>query len=554
MTKTEETIKSEEIFTEFRKACLPSGWKYADAILKKFDKLQNKDDFIVDAMKFLKAENDDIVRSWGTTLLERIGSDKAFYCLIEFLNSEDPTKKKYMETRLFAVRAIKELAKKEPAKTQARTQKMLEILTKMATDSHEATSARVGAMVVHSAATEDQALRSDYKKEIKEWLSKYKDNGNYENVFYTLRAIREIEYPHVLEELQEVLDHSIYVEHKRYAIKALAQYKDEEAINKLGLVIRLNSDSSLRLEAVKSLAFMNNENTQSSLFPALLDDDAEIRNQASKALKSVLGAKAVRLVIQSALDGNKDEDSINYLTDALRIIDDSDRTLSTEVLNKEIISEDRARAELAQKILLQLGGWAAVQRLSQRKSTIETMDKVLNESEAVVRKIFEATILQATRNFYFAMGVNITIVIVGLILVSIAIMQLIKDPGKLETWILPGIGGLFGIILSLYFNNPRNHAREDLTTLMNVNVIFLGFLRRLNEIDATFKHAYIESYGIQADQDAVRTTMTATVGEIKKTMTETLEMASAHLRGAPQAPQDRSKDGKNETQQESPSK
>jgi HEAT repeat protein len=544
MTKTEETIKSEDIFTEFRKACLPSGWKYADAILKKFDKLQNKDAFIEDAMQFLKAENDDIVRSWGTTLLERIGSDKAFYSLIEFLNSEDPTKKtKYMETRLFAVRAIKELAKKE----QARTKKMLEILTKMATDPDEATSARVGAMVVLSAATEDQAQRSDYEKEIKERLSKYKDDGNYKNVFYTLRAIREIEYPHVLEKLQEVLDHSPYIEHKRYAIKALAHYKDEEAINKLGLLIRLNRDSSLRLEAVKSLAFMNNENTQSSLFPALLDDDAEIRYQAAKALKSVLGAKAVRLVIQSALDGKKDEDSINYLIDALRIVDDSDRTLSTEVLNKEIMSEDHARAELAQKILLQLGGWAAVQRLSQRKSTIEALDKVLNESETVVRKIFEATILQARRNFYFAMGVNITIVIIGLVLVAIAIMQLIKDPGNIETWILPGAGGLFGIILSLYFNNPRNNARDDLATLMNVNIIFLGFLRRLNQIDATFKHAYIESSGIHAGEDPIQTIMVSTVKKINETMKETLEMAGAHLRSPPQTTEDKSKNGKNDT-------
>ena len=50
-----------------------------------------------------------------------------------------------------------------------------------------------------------------------------------------------------------------------------------------------------------------------------------------------------------------------------------------------------------------------------------------------------------------------------------------------------------GILITMFFNNPRRNAREDLTTLMNVNVIFLGFLRRLNQIDATFKYAYIES-------------------------------------------------------------
>jgi hypothetical protein len=82
---------------------------------------------------------------------------------------------------------------------------------------------------------------------------------------------------------------------------------------------------------------------------------------------------------------------------------------------------------------------------------------------------------------------------------------------------------------------------------MNVSVIFLGFLPRLNEIDATFKHAYIESSGIQAGQDPIQTIMASTVAEINKTMKETLEMASSHLRSAPQTKKDKSKNGKNDT-------
>jgi hypothetical protein len=42
-------------------------------------------------------------------------------------------------------------------------------------------------------------------------------------------------------------------------------------------------------------------------------------------------------------------------------------------------------------------------------------------------------------------------------------------------------------------------ARNDLTTLVNVNVLFLGFQRQLNEIDATFKHAYIEGSDFGGD-------------------------------------------------------
>lgn len=540
MSQTRETITAEDIFREFRKVCLPSGWKYADRVLRKFRNLPDKDRFIADAEHFLRTEHDDIVRSWGTTLLEYINSDKALDKLIEFLNGDPTNKKDYMETRLFAVRAIKKLAENNPT----RTEKMLEFLKKMATESDEATSAKVAAMILLSAHISTNVAQKDgYEKEIKLWLSGYAQADKYKDVFYTLRAIREMGYPRVLDELLSVLNTSIYVEHKRYAIKGLAQYLDDEAIDKLGLVVKVNSDSSLRLEAVKSLAYMKNEKTQSALFPAVVDEDAEIRFQASKALHVILGTKAVRLIIENALEGNKDFEAVNHLIDALRIVDDPDRTVSTELLSKEIMSEDRARSELAQKILLQIGGWAAVQKLSQRKNTIETLDRMLNESEGVVRRIFEATILQARRNFYFAMGINVTIVIIGLVLVSIGIMQLLKDPSKIDTWVLPGAGGLFGIILSVWFNNPRNNAREDLRTLMNVNVIFLGFLRRLNEIDATFKHTYIESSGTQAGQEAVRTTMAATVEEIKKTMDETLQMTSAHIKGSAESSQKSDKIG-----------
>jgi hypothetical protein len=107
-------------------------------------------------------------------------------------------------------------------------------------------------------------------------------------------------------------------------------------------------------------------------------------------------------------------------------------------------------------------------------------------------------------------------------------MQLILKPDKLETWIIPGGAGLFGILVTMFFNNPRKNAREDLTTLMNVNVIFLGFLRRLNEIDATFKYAYIESRSFGTED------MDQTVKQIDGAVIQTLKMAEKYLRNPKQ--------------------
>jgi hypothetical protein len=123
------------------------------------------------------------------------------------------------------------------------------------------------------------------------------------------------------------------------------------------------------------------------------------------------------------------------------------------------------------------------------------------------------------------MGVNIIIVIVGIVLVSIAIMQLVQRPENLQTWIIPGAAGLFGILITMFFNNPRQNAREDLTTLLNVNVMFLGFLRRLNQIDATFKYAYIESRSFGTAD------MEQTTRQIDQAVNQTLSMAQNYLIG-----------------------
>ena len=163
--------------------------------------------------------------------------------------------------------------------------------------------------------------------------------------------------------------------------------------------------------------------------------------------------------MQRALREEVEQSSFNHLVDALRFID-PERTLSTQVLSKELASDDQRRARLAEKILLDLGGWAAVQKISQRRNTLENLDKLLSQSEEAIKDTFRDTINQARRNFYFAMGVNIIIVIVGLFLISIAINQLIQKPEKLETWVIPGGAGLFGIMITMFFNNPRQNARQ----------------------------------------------------------------------------------------------
>jgi hypothetical protein len=71
-----------------------------------------------------------------------------------------------------------------------------------------------------------------------------------------------------------------------------------------------------------------------------------------------------------------------------------------------------------------------------------------------------------------------------------------------------------------------------------VNVIFLGFLRQLNEIDATFKHAYIERHEFGASD------MRETVRQIEAAVAQALNMAARHLRIPPEHRRSRSRGGR----------
>jgi hypothetical protein len=367
------------------------------------------------------------------------------------------------------------------------------------------------------------AQKKDAEKMVRSMLSSDRIK-EYWPALRVLRGLREFAYPSVVDDIILIIKKSPYYDHKRAAIIALGiQGNDLQVVRELGLIIRNNQDSSLRLEAVESLARLSHPESQGDLIFALRDDNAEVRFRASKTLKSLLKEEAVSTLIQFALREGIEETWLSYLIEALRLID-SDRIISTQILSKELGGEDQRRAKLAEQILLELGGWAAVQKISQRRTTLETLDKLLEESEKTIKDTFSDTITQARRNFYFAMGVNIIIVIVGLFLISLSIMQLIKMPEKIETWIIPGAGGLFGILITMFFNNPRQNAREDLTALMNVNVIFLGFLRRLNQIDATFKHAFIESLSFGTHD------MDQTLKQIDAAVVQTLKMADEYLR------------------------
>ena len=524
MMRKETKVTSQNIFEKLRNA--PTDVDLCTKVLDDFRTLEAKDKltFLEPTIEFLDSEEQDLVRSWGTSILEIIGGEVAFRSLAGLFKEADTEyiKQKYVRTRFFGLKAAMKIVE-----TDADRETLNNLYNKIWEDEDEEALVRAAAAIL---------LAQQGRRDTRAWIiNTLRDYRRYWPVWGTLRALRELHLPGITDEVIRVMRESEYVEHQRDAIRVLRAYGGDKVVTRaLGDVTVNARNEYIRLEAVTTLAELRDRESQEDLVRALQDENAEIRFRASRALVSVLSSpeeafregseEAASTVIQRALRPGITQLTLNRFIEALRQID-PDRNISTEILSKELVSEDRKRAEAAEKILIDLGGWAAVHRLSQRRRTLDRLDGLLAKSEEVVKSMFERTMAQARFNFYFAMVINGLIVVVGIILVGLAIFHLSQEPEKLERWLVPGGAGVLGVIINLFFNNPRKNARNDLATLMNVNVIFLGFLRQLNEIDATFKHLYIEG------RDFGITQMTKTVQEIEDAVGQALDMVGAHLRG-----------------------
>ncbi len=509
-------LTADDLFEQFRKGNL----EVSHAALQALAAVADNQRFLGPALDFFQGEEIDTVRSWGAGVLETIGGRRAFEALLAVFEDDATSelKHQYRYTRFFSLAALARLEDSEAERT-----KVTALLDRLWVDPWQETEEDY---LLQAEAAVLLALRRRQAPLAQVRAMLHASGTDFWITWACLRALREFPLPDVAAEVVEVMRTSRYFDHRLYAVRALAHFRDDvTVVNELANLVRTSPDSYMRLSAVTALGELRNRESQDALVRALADPNAEIRVEAAGALQEILTKEeAVSTVVQRALAEDTPGQARGYLLDALRLIDGA---LSAEVLNRELGGQDRRRAQAAEEILVNLGGWAAMQRLSQRRSTLDSLDEILKQSEEVVRTTFADTIKQARRNFYFAMGVNVLVVLVGIALIVIAIMQLVQDPSKLAEWILPGAAGVIGVLINLLFNNPRRNAREDLTSLMNVNVIFLGFLRQLNEIDATFKHAYIESHTFGTDD------MLATVKQIDRAMERTLNMAARHLRNLP---------------------
>jgi hypothetical protein len=322
-------------------------------------------------------------------------------------------------------------------------------------------------------------------------------------------------------------DTYIYLDTRWEAVQALASFNHHkgEVASLLGDLLIKDKDATNRRFYLEALLKLNQPNeSQAALIKAVEDSDAQIRLDAANALKTMLGAeKSIQLLLPTALEREK---NTALLVDALR---DIDSDLAATAMRDALSNPDSKVSTRANQLLTQLGGQAAAQILmSERAKALKNYTDILNDADKDVREHFKELMSQAKFAFWLSLGMHIIVFIIGVwVLIASLSLALKGGSSALATWI--GVGGAGAsalvILLSAFYRSPLRNVRDSLNALMQVDVVFLGYVRQINQIDATFKHMFLDARDFGTQQ------MKATVAEIQTSVTAILEEIQKHIHG-----------------------
>lgn len=332
------------------------------------------------------------------------------------------------------------------------------------------------------------------KKEIEENVSKDAID------WYTARALRIVYVPSAIKGLCEYIDKGKFSDSCYESIIALGQVPSdsldfENVSQTLVNFIRKSRTYSyldgMRTECIKSLGYLKVENAVFILIEELTDYNPAIIREAARALEKVLGIRtATARVLEAA--GKTGQDNIEGFVNALRWMD---RDSIVEELEAVMVSGSLDHQDVARTLLREIGGSAAYQKLKVRTRAMDEYTTVMKDSEKKIQNLFESSIREAHFGFKLATIMDTVVFFLGVVLIVISAALVLSKDGTLDNWagiVLTGGGGVLGVIYGIFIAKPRRQVRESVDHLMRLKLIFLAYLRQLNQADQAYTWRLLE--------------------------------------------------------------
>ncbi len=293
--------------------------------------------------------------------------------------------------------------------------------------------------------------------------------------------------------------------------------------------------SSVRRAAMDALAELSREEAAGVLADALVDVDAEIRAQAARILVEVVGVpSSVQLVVDRLVAAGSDDSepltSRGYLQ-ALRDIDveSAGRQISAFASHPDPEVADRATIALRQ-----LGGASAFATLhNQRREMLDSYTEMLSNADVRTTERFQELMAEARKAFETSMWMHR--IVFGIGAASLAaglVLSLVSGLDDFARFV--GVGAAasgVAMMLAHFYKDPLRNIEHSLLALLRVTVVFQGFVRQVNQADATFKQRFLAS-GSQTDL------LEPSLEALRSSVSIALDEIDAHLvtDGAPASP------------------
>jgi HEAT repeat protein len=478
--------------------------------LAKVSEAQDKDQLEKYVLEWLdEGDRDDWSRTWSLTVLARLGLPNGVERVIKHLVNPP---EQYPWTRHFA---LINAGSFEPFPLKA--------IEKAAQDEDVLPRATALRLLVANGVVK-------YEKELLDML---RDEHNPDARWAAARALRnrsdlnmkplraQVEKRFIPMLIDIAGDPNIYLDTRWECIQTLASFLQQKFVAApLAELLMKDPNSTMRRYYLEALIKLNQpDESKAALLKAVEDSDAQIRLEAANALESMIGAEeSVKTLIPRALQAEK---NIDLLVDGLRHISSD---LAATGLRDALGNPDTKVSSRANDLLTMLGGQTAAQILiGERTKALDRYTSILTGADEDVRKHFGQLISQARAAFWFSMAMHTIVFLIGVGILIGSLVLAFQDGLNTVTALVGGTVGTVAVVLTTFYRNPLRNVRGSLNALMQVDVVFLGYVRQINQIDATFKHMFLEA------RDFGTTQMQATVAESQSAVSKILEEIQKHI-------------------------
>jgi HEAT repeat protein len=318
-----------------------------------------------------------------------------------------------------------------------------------------------------------------------------------------LRALRvvSIDDEIVVQSLIDIIDEGANSDVTYDAIRALRHISQDsrfarDAARSLATFVErwrtFAGRDSMRSQALIGLGKLKVEATAPVLVEEMIDYNPAIVREAARSLEVILGPRtAVARVLEA---GSKiDRSYLSAYARALSWMEDREAVASE--LASAMSAKDVKQQEVGRALLNEVGGVAALEKLRAQNNLMLQHSEFIKESEEKTQQMFMQSMVDARSGFTVSMWMDVVVFALGIGLIGVSAALQLTNKGSLDGWVgtaTTGVAGVLGVLYSLFVGKPRQRVEQAVDHVMQLKIVFLGYLRQLHQADQAYIRRLIE--------------------------------------------------------------